>query len=146
MLRPTPRARIQLLYTVQFQEDLYMPRTGSSISRRGRSSSGMSSSSRSGSSRSSSRGRSSRGRSSRGRSSGSSFLGISGLPSWMPVTLGIVGLCGAVYGLMQITSVRSFMSPVIDDVGEFFGLTSVEGIDSSNITHDRTYSSVLDNG
>ena len=64
----------------------------------------------------------------------------------MPVTLSIVGVCGLVYGLMQISSVRSFMEPVIDDVGEFFGLTSEEGIDSSNITHDRTYSSVLNNG
>jgi hypothetical protein len=64
----------------------------------------------------------------------------------MPLTLSVVGVCGLVYGLMQITSVRSFMNPVIDDVGEFFGLSGDEGIDVSNITHDRTYSSVLNNG
>lgn len=113
-----------------------MPRT-SSKSHSGRSTSG---------SRSTSRSRSSRSRSGGSRRSSSSFLGISGLPSWMPLTLSVVGVCGLVYGLMQISSVRSFMNPVIDDVGEFFGLSSDEGIDVSNITHDRTYSSVLNNG
>jgi hypothetical protein len=46
-----------------------------------------------------------------------------------------------VYGLMQLDVVSDFMDPVVHDVGEFFGLTE-EGIDTANITHDRTYSTV----
>jgi hypothetical protein len=102
------------------------------------------------SSRSRSRSRSSalsRGRSrntsrSRRRSRSSGFLGISNLPTWVPISLGIVGVCGLVYGLMQLDTVSDFMDPVIHDVGEFFGLTEEEGIDATNITHDRMYSGI----
>jgi len=99
-----------------------MPRT-KSISRR---ISGMKSRSRSRSSSSRSR-----------RSSG--FLGM---PTWLAISLGCVSLGGLVYGLMQLEVVSEFMDPVFHDVGEFFGLTDDEGIDTSNITHDRTYSTV----
>jgi hypothetical protein len=85
---------------------------------------------------SSSKGRSRSGSRSR-RSSG--FLGM---PGWLTISLGCVALGGLVYGLMQIEVVSEFMDPVVHDVGEFFGLTDDEGIDTSNITHDRTYSSV----
>jgi hypothetical protein len=54
--------------------------------------------------------------------------------------LGSVGLIGAGYGLMQISGVRSFMKPVIDPVSNLFGLLEDDGIDTSNLTHDRTYS------
>lgn len=110
-----------------------------------------SSSTRSSSSSSSSRGRSRRGgrrtqspvsrlknsisnrvtRSSRGRSSGIGFWGY---------VLGGVCLTGIGYGLMQISGVRSFMKPVIDPVSNLFGLLEDDGIDTSNLTHDRTYS------
>jgi hypothetical protein len=122
---------------------------------RGSNSSTSSRSSRSSSSRSSSssssRGRSGRGgrrsqtpvsrlknsisnritRSSRGRSSGIGFWGY---------VLGGVCLTGVGYGLMQISGVRSFMKPVIDPVSNLFGLLEDDGIDTSNLTHDRTYS------
>lgn len=120
-----------------------------SNSTNGRSS--RSSSTRSSSSSSSSRGRSRRGgrrtqspvsrlknsisnrvtRSSRGRSSGIGFWGY---------VLGGVCLTGIGYGLMQISGVRSFMKPVIDPVSNLFGLLEDDGIDTSNLTHDRTYS------
>jgi hypothetical protein len=41
---------------------------------------------------------------------------------------------------MQISGVRSFMKPVIDPVSNLFGLLEDDGIDTSNLTHDRTYS------
>lgn len=71
-------------------------------------------------------------RSSRGRSS-------SGIGFWGYV-LGGVCLTGIGYGLMQISGVRSFMKPVIDPVSNLFGLLEDDGIDTSNLTHDRTYS------
>lgn len=79
---------------------------------------------------------------SRRRSRSSGFLGISNLPTWVPISLGIVSVCGLVYGLMQLDTVSDFMDPMIHDVGEFFGLTDEEGIDSTNITHDRMYSGI----
>ena len=72
-------------------------------------------------------------RSSRGRSSSS------GIGFWGYV-LGGVCLTGIGYGLMQISGVRSFMKPVIDPVSNLFGLLEDDGIDTSNLTHDRTYS------
>src|SRR4051812_36871906 len=74
----------------------------------------------------------------RGRRSSSGFLGM---PGWATLSLGILGACGLVYGLMQIETVSDFMDPVIHDVGDFFGLTEDEGIDTRNLTHDRSYSS-----
>lgn len=73
----------------------------------------------------------SRGRGGRSSSSGIGFWGY---------LLGSVGLVGIGYGLMQISSVRSFMKPVIDPVSNLFGLLEDDGIDTSNLTHDRTYS------
>ena len=108
---------------------------------RSKSTTSLSGSSRSTSSRGRSNGRSPRGGSTR-RARSSSLLGISSLPSWVPISLGILGACGLVYGLMQLESVSDFMDPVIHDVGDFFGLTEEEGIDATNITHDRMYSSV----
>jgi hypothetical protein len=54
----------------------------------------------------------------------------------------LIGLCvvGVGYGLSRISSVRSFMRPVIDPVSNLFGLLEDDGIDTSNLTHDRTYS------
>jgi hypothetical protein len=115
---------------------------------RGRSSSKSSRSSSSSSRSSSSRGRGgsrSRGpvsrvknslsqRSRRSRGSSSIFSGF-----W-PISLGVVGVIGLGYGLMQIASVREFMRPVIDPVSNLFGLLEDDGIDTSNLTHDRTYS------
>jgi len=76
-----------------------------------------------------------------GRSrSSSSFLG---LPLWASVSLGCAALGGLVYGLMQFDSVSDMMDPVIHDVGDFFGLTDDNGIDTMNITHDRNYSSAV---
>ena len=69
-----------------------------------------------------------------------SSSGFLGLPTWATLSLGILGTCGLVYGLMQIEMVNDFMDPVIHDVGEFFGLAEDEGIDTRNLTHDRTYS------
>jgi hypothetical protein len=63
------------------------------------------------------------------------------MPGWATLSLGILGACGLVYGLMQIETVSDFMDPVIHDVGDFFGLTEDEGIDTRNLTHDRSYSS-----
>lgn|GEM_PF-2299058 len=62
------------------------------------------------------------------------------MPMWLGLTLSCVGLGGLIFGLMQIDSVSDAVEPVVHDVGEFFGLTEDEGIDTSNITHDRTYS------
>src|SRR4051812_1392024 len=78
-----------------------------------------------------------RSRSSRRSSRSSGFLGM---PGWATLSLGILGACGLVYGLMQIETVSEFMDPVIHDVGDFFGLTEDEGIDTRNLTHDRSYS------
>jgi hypothetical protein len=58
----------------------------------------------------------------------------------LPYAIGAVCLSGAVYGLMQLKSVSDFVEPLIDDVGSFFGLGDDSGIDTSRITHDRTYS------
>lgn len=44
---------------------------------------------------------------------------------------------------MQFDSVSDMMDPVIHDVGEFFGLSEDNGIDTMNITHDRNYSSAV---
>ena len=74
------------------------------------------------------------------RSSRSRSRSRSSMPGWLPYAIGGVCLSGLVYGLMQIDSVNDFVQPVIDDVSDFFGLSDVEGIDTSNITHDRTYS------
>lgn len=68
---------------------------------------------------------------SRGRSSGLGFWGY---------VLGGVCLTGIGYGLSRISGVRSFMKPVIDPVSNLFGLLEDDGIDTSNLTHDRTYS------
>lgn len=100
--------------------------------------SGLTNSSRGRSARSRSRrSRSLSGRSRRSRSSTSQFLGM---PSWLVISLGCVGAVSLIYGLMQLDIVSDFMDPVIQDVGEFFGLSEDEGIDTANITHDRTYS------
>ena len=66
--------------------------------------------------------------------------GFLGMPGWVTLSLGILGACGLVYGLMQIETISDFVDPVIHDVGDFFGLTEDEGIDTTNLTHDRTYS------
>ena len=95
-----------------------------------------------GSSRSTSSRGHSRSRGSRRSTRSSGFLGISSLPSWIPISLGVLGACGLVYGLMQLETVSDFMDPVIHDVGDFFGLTEDEGIDVTNITHDRMYSGI----
>lgn len=68
------------------------------------------------------------------RSRSSSFSGF-----W-PISLGVIGVVGLGYGLMQIASVREFMRPVIDPVSNLFGLLEDDGIDTTNLTHDRTYS------
>lgn len=65
------------------------------------------------------------------------------MPTWLTVSLGCVSLGGLVYGLMQLEVISEFMDPVVHDVGEFFGLTDDEGIDTANITHDRAYSSAV---
>ena len=77
---------------------------------------------------------------SRARRSSTSFL--STIPGWVPISLGVASVCGLIYGLMQLDSVSDFMDPVIHDVGEFFGLSDDEGIDSKNLTHDRIYGGV----
>jgi hypothetical protein len=76
---------------------------------------------------------------SRSRSSSS----LLGLPLWASVSLGCAAFGGLVYGLMQFDSVSDMLDPVIHDVGEFFGLTDDNGIDTMNITHDRNYSSAV---
>jgi hypothetical protein len=131
---------------LSIMEDIIMRGSNSSTSSR-------SSRSSSGSSSSSSRGRSRRGgrrtqtpvsrmknsisnritKNSRGRSSSS------GIGFWGYV-LGGVCLAGIGYGLSRISSVRSFMKPVLDPVSNLFGLLEDDGIDTSNLTHDRTYS------
>jgi len=58
-------------------------------------------------------------------------------------TLGGVGVIGLVAALNQIESVRSFMSPVMDPVTNFFGLGEEDGIDTTTVTHDRTYGSMV---
>ena len=62
---------------------------------------------------------------------------------WAAASLGMAAFGGMVYGLMQFDKVRIFLNPVIHDVGEFFGLTEENGIDTKNITHDRIYSSTI---
>ncbi len=59
---------------------------------------------------------------------------------WAGISLSVLGFCGLIYGLMQIDTVSEMVDPVIHDVGEFFGLEDEEGIDTRNVTHDRTYS------
>lgn len=104
----------------------------SSTSRSSRSSSTSRGSSRS--NRGGKRSTSPRSRSRSTRRSSSSGIGFWGY------ILGSVGLVGVGYGLMQISSVRRFMKPVIDPVSNLFGLLEDDGIDTSNLTHDRTYS------
>ncbi|HET6513289.1 MAG TPA: hypothetical protein VFH43_13935 [Candidatus Kapabacteria bacterium] len=106
--------------------------TRSTSSRSSRTSSGSSK-------RTSSRGRGGRRSSISSRSRSRSRSTSSGLGFWSYV-IGGVCLVGAGYGLMQISGVRSFMSPVIDPVSSLFGLLEDDGIDTSNLTHDRTYS------
>ncbi|HET6512550.1 MAG TPA: hypothetical protein VFH43_10190 [Candidatus Kapabacteria bacterium] len=72
-------------------------------------------------------------RSTRRRSSSSSI-------GFWSYVLGGVCLTGIGYGLSRISGVRSFMKPVIDPVSNLFGLLEDDGIDTSNLTHDRTYS------
>jgi hypothetical protein len=45
------------------------------------------------------------------------------MPSYTPYLLGGLGLCGLVYGLLQIDSIRESIDPMIDDIGEFFGVS-----------------------
>jgi hypothetical protein len=54
-----------------------------------------------------------------------------------------VGVIGLITALNQIESVRSFMSPVMDPVTDFFGLSEEDGIDTTTVTHDRTYGSLV---
>ncbi len=68
---------------------------------------------------------------------------VFGIPLWTAASLGIAAISGIVYGLMQFDRIRLFMNPVIHDVGEFFGLTEDNGIDTKNITHDRIYNSTI---
>ena len=69
-----------------------------------------------------------------------SFLG---LPPWVPIALGIAAVGGAIYALLRSDSLRIRLNPLLHDVGEFFGLTDEHGIDTKNITHDRTYRSTI---
>jgi hypothetical protein len=59
------------------------------------------------------------------------------------MSLGVAAFGGLVFGLMQLDAVSDIMDPVIHDVGEFFGLTEDNGIDTMNITHDRIYGAAI---
>lgn len=88
----------------------------SSGSRSSRSSSGRGGSSRSSSSRSSRGGSSSGSRSSNsGFSLGRSVVGPIKRSNWTPYVLGAIGLGALIYGISQISAVRSFVSPSSSD-------------------------------
>ena len=51
------------------------------------------------------------------------------VPTWAKVSLSIVGVAAAIYGLSKIDSVREFMRPVTDPVGDMFD-ASREAVES----------------
>jgi hypothetical protein len=108
-------------------------RSGSSHRSRSRHSGG----SHSGSKR---RSRSSRSGSRRSRSRSFTLFGLK-LPSYTPYILGGLGLCGLVYGLMQIDTISEAVDPVIDDIGEFFGITPKSDMVASQ-SFDTTMSTI----
>lgn len=58
----------------------------------------------------------------RSRSRGFTMFGMK-LPSSTPYILGGLGICGLIYGLMQIDTISEAVDPVLDDISEFFGLS-----------------------
>src|SRR5438445_530557 len=49
------------------------------------------------------------------------------LPGWVPWAIGGVGVCAIVYGLLQIESVRNYLSEAFEPVGDFLSGEEFEG-------------------